>query len=323
MIAVAGIVAAILLQQSVIAVTAVLAAVLTGLSPSFVPSLSDEIQSNNDRYRRHREYFADAILPTAGAMILVQGGYVRRLGAGRLAWKIASDEERSPSSPGLGEDYIPAYEDVFLPHISGVHSGPVWERLTTAWFGARSAVASYTAARRAFDETFFSKMDQLTRDKVGASYEADWSDTRIQFSDGKNRPRYQAAQIQDNCEYWYAGRYELPGWQWLTPVAKPPNPAQNTPWEISMGTSSIPFVWGGGAPTDLDSMAVRFGEVLDALRYDKNLKQLYLAARSAEDEAKLGLNPLEKTTLDAAHLLRHGPDIPGECAYCKAWRPRF
>ncbi len=209
-----------------------------------------------------------------------------------------------------------------LPHLEGEVLDPVWRRFKDTWFGAKEKVAAYTEARHVFDREFFTKMDTQIKSVIGEEFQADWSDQRMatQFD---NHRRYQAAGIRDSCEYWYEGRYELPGWRWWPASVGSGNQLGGAPWAITQSNGSLPYLWGGPVPDNLQVLSDRMNETLDALRHDEGLKALFSRAEAAHAEAKVAVAPLQNAADDAAHLLRHGPDIPGECAYCKAWHPRY
>jgi hypothetical protein len=321
-IALGGLAAGIYFNQSIIAIVAVLVAVFTALSPTVVPTLSDEIQANNLRYERHKVYFADAILPEAGSMIVLDSHAVRRLNPEAIAWKIGGGTDSNPFRPGRGEDRIPAYGEVMLPHLEGTIRDHVWRSFSDTWATTRQQVATYTEARRALDAAFFEKMDSLVKSRVGPEFEADWSDVRA-ASNFDNQRRYQAAAVRDNCEYWFQGRYGLPGWTWQPAAVGSGNAVAGVGWAITQSNGSLPYLWGGATPEDQQALAESMNGILDALRFDETLKALFLKAEATHEEAKTAVAPLKNAAEDASHLLRHGPDIPGECSYCKEWKPRF
>jgi hypothetical protein len=76
-------------------------------------------------------------------------------------------------------------------------------------------------------------------------------------------------------------------------------------------------------PSNIEELAKALGAILESLRDDAVLKQLYLEADVAERAARESLEPLPVLADHAANLLRHGPDIPGTCLYCGRWSPRL
>lgn len=323
-IALAGLAAGVYFNLAYIATASLLVAVFAALSPSIIPSLSDEIQANNDRYARHREYFGSVILPHVGSMQVLPAHSVRLLPPERLAWRI-NDEGLGYLSPGRGEDRIPAFQEVFMPHLAGETADKVWLKLRSVWTGAGEQVSAYSRARQAFDTAFASKMDALVKSVVGNAAEADWSDVRIADAMAMGR-RYQAAVIRDRCESWYSGEYSRPGRTWFPPAVAAASMLYGASWAITESNGSIPFVWGGSGsevPADLPELPERMNRVLDQLRFDTDLKQLFEASELARLNAQAAVDPLRIAADDATHLLGHGPDIPGECNYCREWMPRF
>ena len=320
-IALVGLVAGIYFNQSLIAIVSVLVAVFTALSPTVVPSLSDEIQANNSRYARHREYFSNVILPIAGSMELVEPHSIRLLDQDRLGWKIGDGSGNTQYLPGLGEHRIPAYADVFLPHLNAKNSHRAWKRMLDTWTESIAAVSSYTTARRKFDVELFRSMDAQIREKVGNEYQPNWNDYRgIDRSESR---LYHAPQIRDCVEYWFQGMYGRPGWQWFGPDIAPAGALGAEPWAITVGGSSMVLLWGGAIPNNLPALKAGVTAVIDFLRGNERLKGLYEEAARAEQSARGAPVPLAAVAFDAANLLKHGPDIPGDCVHCRAWHPRF
>jgi len=313
-IALAGLATAVYFNQSIIALVAVLVALFTALSPTVVPSLSDEIQGNNARYGRHREYFANVILPIAGSMDLVDPHSIRLLEPDRPGWKIGDGSGTSNPLPGLGEHRIPAYEDVFLAHLDARASDRAWMRMGARWGDAEAAVKAYTSARRTFDSELFQAMDALVREKAGKDFVPGWDDYRG-LRENETRT-YHAPQIRDCVEYWYQGMYGRPGWQWFDPDIAPQGALGGAKWAITVGGSSMVLLWGGSVPENIPSLKLGMTEVIDALRGDKRLKGLYETSANLERAARSALSPLSAVAFDAANLLKHGPDIPGECVHC-------
>lgn len=320
-IALVGLGTAIYLNQSTIAVVAVLAAVFTALSPTIVPSLSDEIQGNNDRYGRHRAYFADVILPNAGSMSLVDPHQIRELPSGRIGWRMQEDAEE----PGIGrgEDRIPAYNEVYLPHLMAGTPDKVWVSLREEWDRAKIGVTAYTDARQSFDKQFYEQLSRLVAASLGPEYQFAWTDSRsTQIADGARV--FHAAQVRDVSEYWWDGRYGKPGWDWIGARLASPQDIGGVPWNILIGNGMNGLLWGGKpVPGNLEELRGKADQIVDDLKSDDQLKQLYLSSKSLRERAAQELAPLSDAAEDAVHLLQHGPDIPGECVYCRAWHPRF
>lgn len=257
-------------------------------------------------------------------MELLPAHAVRRLPSERIAWRIG-DEGLGYLSPGRGEDRIPAFHQVFLPHLLGETRDQVWITLRSVWTNALEQVKAYSTARRRFDSVFASKMDSAVKQAAGSSLEADWSDVAIANAMVSGQ-RYQATVIRDRCESWYAGDFSRPGRTWFHPAIASANMLYGASWAITESNSSITFLWGGSGmavPPNVSEIPDRLDRALDQLRFDIELKQLFEASEEARLDAQAAVEPLRVAAEDATHLLGHGPDIPGECDYCKEWKPRF
>lgn len=323
-IALAGLAAGIYFDQTYITTASLLVAVFAALSPSVIPSVSDEIQANNERYARHRDYFGGVILPTAGSMQVLPAHSIRLLPENRAGWRIG-DQDLGYLSPGRSEERIPAYQEVFIPHLLGVTKDAVWLRLRGVWNDALEGVKLYTAKRREFDSAFATRVDGLLKQLVDNGLDADWSDVTIANAMVTGW-KYQASVIRGRCESWYSGEYSRPARTWFHPAIAAENMLYGASWAITESTSSIPFLWGGNGssvPANLSELPEHLDRVLDQLRFDSGLKHLFEVAEEARLDALALVEPLSVAAEDATHLLGHGSDIPGECGYCKVWHPRF
>jgi hypothetical protein len=310
-------------DQSAITTGAVMVALFVGL----LTLLSQILSANGLRYAEHKDYFADTLLSQAGGMRLVAGDGVILLPKKRLAWKLKDDSV--PSDPGIGE--TPLFDGMLRPHLRTGGAGSGWSDFADAFFKAEGKVKDYTQARHSYDEQFEGKLTNKIRERVGEGFRPAWCNERARdhpVTESKYAdPTYNARSFMNACQLSYSGDLErVPGNQWSNhrPVSSPEDRSRGIPWRIKVGDGdSRDYLWGGPVPMDLEGTAQALGGILESLRNDVQLKQLYLDAQNAEQAAKESLGFLPVLAADAAHLLRHGPDIPGTCRYCSRWSPRL
>ena len=310
-------------DQSAIATGAVIVALLVGLL-AFLPQI---LAANGIRYAEHKEYFAGTLLPQAGGMRLVSGDGVIFLPANRIAWKLR--DNGAPIYPGFGE--TPLFDGMLRPHLSTGGAGSVWADFADAFFEAEKNVKAYTLVRRRYDEEFVGRLDSKIREQVGEGFKQAWLNERAgdrPVTESKYAaPTYNAGNFRTACELSYSGRFERdPGnrWEHHRPVPSPEDRSRGMPWRIKVGDGDgRDYLWGGPVPTNIEGTAKALGGILESLRDDERLKQLYLEADVAEEAARESLESLPVLADHAANLLRHGPDIPGTCLYCSRWSPRL
>jgi hypothetical protein len=260
-------------------------------------------------------------------MELIMGRAVIALPNNRIAWKLHDD--RSPLTPGFGE--TPLFDGMLRPHLRTGGTESSWSDFATAFFQAEQKVRDYTAVRKAYDAAFSGKLEQMLQERIGQGFGAVWFEERAMdrlVTQSKFAPAvYNAGNFQSACELAYSGRFESdPGnrWEYFLPSAVPEEPGRGMSWRVKVGTGDgRDYLWGGPAPTDLAIVEQNVGAILESLRDDTELRRLFLVAQGAERSAKGALEPLPVLAGNAAVLLLHGPDIPGTCAYCKAWSPRL
>lgn len=312
-------------DQSAIATGAVIVALLVGLL-AFLPQI---LAANGIRYAEHKEYFAGTLLPQAGGMQLVSGEGVIFLPANRIAWKLRDRDNGAPIYPGFGE--TPLFDGMLRPHLNTGGAGSVWADFADAFFEAEKNVKAYTLVRRRYDKEFTGRLDSKIREQVGEGFKQAWLNERAgdrPVTESKYAaPTYNAGNFRTACELSYSGRFEWdPGnrWEHHRPVPSPEDRLRGMPWRIKVGDGDgRDYLWGGPVPTNIEGTAKALGGILESLRDDERLKQLYLEAEVAEEAARESLESLPVLADHAANLLRHGPDIPGTCLYCGRWSPRL
>jgi len=310
-------------HQDATAAAGVVVALAVGLL-SLLPQL---LSANAIRYADHKEYFAGTLLPQAGGMQLISGDGVVFLPSSRIAWRL--QDSIAPTLPGYGE--TPLFEGMLRPHLRTGGLESAWSDFAEAFFAAEERVKAYTHVRREYDGAFGGTLDKMIRERVGEGFRVNWwydraMDHRVTESRFAT-PTYNARNFRDTCELAYSGRFESdPGnhWENHLPVSASEDRQQELPWRIKVGGGDgRDYIWGGQAPEDLQLIATALRQSLEELRDNASLKAMYLRAEEAELAAKEALRPLASLADHAAVLLRHGPDIPGTCGYCKGWSPRL
>ncbi|MGA8663883.1 MAG: hypothetical protein WB809_02275 [Thermoplasmata archaeon] len=303
------------------------AAVVVALTVGLLALLPQLLSANGNRYAEHKDYFASVLLPQVGGMQLVGGDGVVFLHSDRIAWKLR--DNRVPTHPGMGEP--PYFDDMLRPHLTSGNGNRVWEDLKGAFFVAQARVEEYTRARRKFDSEFIGKMERMIREAIGDGYRAVWGNERARdFMVAQSKyaaPTYSAGNFRSPCLLWYEGRFQSDvgmRWEQFTPVAEGENPAQGVSWRVKVGEGDgRDYLWGGEVPSDIAVKRTSVEAIIDALRLDEGLKQLYLKSLAEERVARDSLQSLPVLADYAVSLLRHGPDIPGVCEYCAGWSPRL
>ncbi len=303
------------------------AAILVALSVGLLALLPQLLSANGNRYAQHKEYFVSTLLPQAGTMRLIAGDGVVFLSSDRIAWKLRDD--RVPLLPGAGE--TPFFKEMLRPHLRSGMDNQVWAGLAAAFFRAEDRVSTYTATRRRFDSAFNGRLEGLLREEVGEGYRAKWWNERASdFTVAESKyavPTYNAGNFRTPCLMWYSGRYESDvgvRWDYSKPVAAAEDRSRGLTWRVKVGEGDgRDYIWGGPVPMNIQETAKAVEAIIETLRDDGDLKQLYLASVATEDEASDSLQPLPLLADNAANLLQHGPDIPGSCPYCAQWSPRL